>query len=239
MFCQLCGTANTETATACASCSSPISAARSGAGSPAVADTVRATSRDALAAFKTLAGDPVGALPRACESLGGAKALRSGIAFGLVSVVCFASSGPMLLGMRMSDLYDILGFGGVVKLVLFAAIPFLGTALGGSGARRILGGRGALGEDCFIAGAALLPASGCMLASGLLGFENVEVIGVLSVFAACLGILMLHSGYTRIAKLSERASSLAVPIVVLATVWLAKIALSKVLSGSFGGASPY
>ncbi|MBI5433530.1 MAG: hypothetical protein HZA52_11935 [Planctomycetes bacterium] len=243
MFCQLCGTANTDTATACASCSTPISTiqtgARTGAGSPAVADTVKATSKDAFAAFKTLAVDPVGALPRACESLGDAKALRSGVAFGIVSVLCFASAGPMLLGMRMSELYEFLGFAGVLKLALFAAIPFLGTALGGSGARRILAGRGGLGSDCFVAGAALLPASACMLGSGLLGFENVEVIGVLAVFAGCLGILMLYSGYTRVAKLSERAGSLAVPIVVLLTVWLAKIALSKVLSGSFGGDSPY
>ena len=51
MFCQLCGTANTDTATACASCSTPISIVRASAGSPAVADTVKATSRDAFAAF--------------------------------------------------------------------------------------------------------------------------------------------------------------------------------------------
>jgi hypothetical protein len=189
---------------------------------------VKSASKDAFAAFKTLAANPVGALPRACEGLGDAKAMRSGVAFGIVSLLCFVMAGPIFLQMRLSDVYEFLGFGGLMKLILFAAIPFIGTAFGSILARKVFGGQGSLGSDCFIAGASLLPASLCMLVSGILGVGNFEVIGILSVFASCLGILMLFTGYTRITKLSERAGSLVVPIVVLLTMWLAKITLSSV-----------
>ncbi|MCE9592996.1 MAG: hypothetical protein K8S98_02280 [Planctomycetes bacterium] len=241
MFCQKCGTANTDTATLCSSCATAFGLAVP-TGSPAVTDTVKAASRDAFAAFKTLAANPVGALPAACATLGDAKALRSGVAFGVVSVLCFASAGPILLGVggiRLSDLYEQLGFGGVLKYLAFAAIPFVGLTLGSVGARKFLGGKSALGSDCFLAGAALLPASLCMLAASLLGFEHFELIGILAVFAMCLGVLMLYSGYTRITQLTERAASLSVPVVVLLTVWLAKLMLGKVLGGPSGGGFSY
>ena len=234
MYCQSCGTANAETASACSSCGAPFAQHRAPAPSAAVASTVKDVSRDALAAFKSLAGDPVGALPRACEALGEAKALRSGIAFGIVSLVCFLVAGPMLTSMRMSQFYDGLRFGGFLKVLLFAAIPFLCIAVGSMGVRKALGGQGSTGSDCFLAGAALLPTSLCMLASGMLGVGNLEVIGVLSIFAACLAILMLFTGYTRITKLSDRAASLAVPLVVLLTAWMGKAMLTSVMSSFIG-----
>lgn len=235
MFCQKCGTAVAVVAgaaTVCPSCHTPVATAPTGASSAAVADTMKATSRDALAAFKRFALDPVGGLAPACESLGEAKALRAGVAFGLVSVVCFLLGGYLLLPpFFKEDLFEFLGFGGVMKSLLFGVAPFLCTTVGGLAVRKVLGGQGTLGSDGFIAGAALLPISFCMLLSGLLGLGNYEVVAILTVFAGCSGVLMLFAGYTRISKLSDRGGVIAVPSVVLVTLWLFKVIANSVLEG--------
>jgi hypothetical protein len=70
-----------------------------------------------------------------------------------------------------------------------------------------------------------------MLLSGVLGLGNFEAIGILAIFAGCFGILMLFSGYTRISKLGERAGSIAVPIVVIVSAWLAKVVSTSVMTG--------
>jgi hypothetical protein len=237
MFCQKCGTPLGGAIAACPSCNTPIIAGTAGsAGAAPLADTVKATSRDALAAFKTFALNPVAGLPQAYQALGDAKALRAGVAFGVLSLACFLLGGYMLLPeIFKQDLFEFLGFGGVMKCLLFGVVPFLCTAAGGLAVRKALGGQGTLGSDAFIAGAAVLPASICILLSGMVGLGNFEIIGILSVFAGCTGVLTLFSGYTRIAKLSERAGTLAVPVVVILAVWLAKVIASSVMDGPGGG----
>lgn len=237
MFCQKCGNAVLETALACPSCSAPMAVtagARLGgaASSAAVAATLKTTSKDAFTAFKTFAGNPVGGLQPAYDALGPAGALRTGLAFGVVSLLCFLLGGYLLLPpFFREDLFDVLGFGGVMKCLLFAVMPFLCATVGGLGLRKLLGGRGSLGADAFIAGSALLPASLAMLLSGFVGFENQDLIGVLAVVAGCVGILMLFTGYTRVVKLSERMGALGVPAVVLFTLWLSKVLAASVLGG--------
>jgi hypothetical protein len=242
MFCQKCGTVLADTATACLSCSTPIVPAglHPGGTSPA-AETVRSASKDALAAFRSLAGNPVGGLVPAYQALGEARAVRAGVAFGLVSLASFLLGGYLLLPPFMKeDLFEFLGFGGVMKCLLFALIPFLCTAAGSLAVRKGFGGRGGLGSDAFVAGASLLPASLCMLAGGLVGLEHYQAIGVLTVVAGCTGTLMLFAGYTRVAKLGERAATIAVPLVILLTVWLAKSLSTSVLTGGGGGGDiPY
>ncbi|HEX5009968.1 MAG TPA: hypothetical protein VFY71_06165 [Planctomycetota bacterium] len=209
-----------------------------GLGAPnAVAGRVQGASRDALAALKLFAGDPVGGLARAYEAIGAAKAQSTGIAFGVVSVACFVLGGYLTFPFK-EGLFDFLGFGGVLKCLLFAVMPFLCATVGGITVRRVFGGQGSTGGDVFVAGAALLPVSLCMLLAGILGLANIEVVAVLSVFAGCLAVLMLFSGYTRIARLSDRAGSLSVPIVVLLGVWLTKILATSVLSGPGNAGMP-
>lgn len=239
MFCQKCGTAMPDTAAACPSCAAPVAQAHA-APAAAVADTVKAASKDAVAALKSLAGNPVGALAPAYEGLGDAKALRCGVAFGVVSLVCFLLGGYLMLPPYMKqDLFEFLRFGGVMKSIFFAIVPFLCTAVGALAVRKVFGGQGGLGGDCFIAGAALLPASICMILSGLLGMENYQVVLVVSVFAGCIGIMMLFAGFTRISKLTDRAATIAVPIVVVLAVWLAKVVSTSVLTRGGPSDFPY
>ena len=242
MFCQRCGTALADAGTACPSCLSPVPPPA--APSAGLAAGWKAISRDALASLKVFAGNPVAGLPPAYDSLGERRALRTGIAFGVLSMSCFLLGGYwMLPPFLREDLFDFLGFGGVVKGLAFAGIPFVCTVAGSVGVRKVLGGQGTFAGDCFIAGAALLPISVCMLLAGILSLGNPKTILALVVFAGCIGILMLYSGYTRISKLTERAGSIAVPVVVLLSAWLAKVLSTSVLEGSgptgLGSGFPY
>ena len=230
MFCQRCGTAIADSGLACPSCSAPAAQTVHAA---TIADKVKATSKDALGAFRSFAVNPVAGLQPAYAALGDAKALRTGVAFGVVSVVCFLLGGYLMLPPFMrEDLFRFLGFGGVMKCLLFAVVPFVCTVAGSAAVRKMLSSQGTLGGDCFTSGAALLPVSFCMLLAGILSLGNLEAIAALSVFAGCVCILMLFSGYTRISKLTERAGSIAVPSVVILGTWLAKIISTSVLTGS-------
>jgi len=237
MFCQQCGTSMPEAATACPSCSTPV--ARAGAagpatGSAALAGTVKAAYGSGLAALKGFAGDPVGRLPSTYAALGEAQARRIGLTYGVLSALCFLLGGYLLFPFK-DGLFDFLGFGGVMKCLLFAVIPFACVSGGSLAARRLLGAQGGPGGDVFVAGAALLPMSFAMVVNGLLGYEHAAAMGVVSIFAGVTAVLMLFSGYSRISALSERATTVAIPIVVLLTIWLGKSIASSVLEGGLGG----
>jgi len=238
MFCAQCGSSVAEGASACGSCHAPVAVlagAGAGAATPSMAISVKSTFGSALGVLKGLAADPVGRLPASYEALGDAQARRIGLAYGAISLACFLLGGYLLLPFK-EGLFDFLGFGGVLKCLLFGALPFACTALGSCAVRRALGGRGGgTGGDLFIAGVAVLPGSLAMLLSGLLGFENYTAITVISVFAGCTGTLILYCGFSRLSKLSERAATLAVPVVVVLALWLAKTVASSVLHGGFGG----
>lgn len=235
MFCSKCGTVMADAITACVNCGAPTGVGVAPA-SGGAAGAVRGAFLDALTAFKAMVGNPVGALAPAYEALGEARALRAGAAFGVVSLVCFLLGGYLLLPPFMrEDLFEFLGFGGVMKCLLFGLVPFLCTTIGSLGVRKAFGGQGGAGGDAFCAGAALLPASFCMLVGGVLGLENAKTIGALTVFALCTGTLMLFAGYTRIAKLGERSGTIGVPLVILFGAWLAKVISTSVLTGGGGG----
>lgn len=235
MFCQKCGVAVGEVAAACPSCSTPIPEIATRAPAGAILGTLQ----EALASLRSFAGDPVGRLAPACESLGEARARRVGIAFGAAATAGFLLGGYLTLpGFVRREIFDVLGFGGVCKSLAFAVVPFACAALGGHAIRRLFGGRGSLGSDGFLAGAAVLPAAIAMILSGILGLENAVLVLVVSVLAGCTSILMLHAGFTRISKLSDRAATLSVPAVVLLGMWLARLLAASVLEGPGSSDAP-
>lgn len=233
MFCQTCAAAIDDTAAACPSCQTPVARVAQ-SGQAAATAGIKAAFGDALTALKSLASDPVGRLPSVYASLGEGKAQRVGLVYGLLSLVAFLLGGYLLLPFR-EGLFDFLGFGGVMKCLLFALVPFLCTALGSLGVRKAFGGQAGTGADLFTAGVAVLPISLAMPINGWLGYEHYALMVAVSVLAGCTGVLVLNSGYGRIAKLGERACTLAIPIVVLLVLWLGKSLASSVLEGSLGG----
>jgi len=228
MFCPKCGTQNPDTAAACSKCGAPLGArgASGGAG-----DKFKTASQDALTAFKTFAVDPVGGLAPAANSLGQARAMGVGIVFGVVFTLCTALG---IYRVFLSGLGGGPGFGGFLKMLVVAAIPFVSLAAAGLAVRKVFGGEGGLGMDTFIAGAACLPFGFVMLLGSLLGPGNISVIYALSMFAICFTILMLFAGLTRIGKTSERAATIAVPIMLLVSGWLAKTIYTSMMQSAMG-----
>lgn len=222
MFCQKCGTQIPENAVACSSCG--VSAAAPNPTALA-ADKVKVASKDALQAFKLFASNPVAGLSVAFESLGQSRALGVGITFGALFSLCVLFGVYRLLG----EWGRPHGFSGFIKILVVAVVPFISLFGASVLGRKAFRGEGGFGHDSFIAGASLLPFGFVALLAGILGLGNIEVIAVFTLFAICLIILMLFAGLTRICKLSERAATIAVPLMLIASAWLTKIIYTAML----------
>lgn len=233
MFCSQCGKEIQEDAEFCISCGASIKQGK--AISPEFVSKVKTASQDALSAFKVFAVNPVGGLSTAFESIDRNRALWAGVFFALVFDVL------MLLGMYLGikkvqgGIGSLLGFypsfgglkfGDVLKLLIFGAIPFVSLTLSSLLARKIFHGTDGFEGDIFIAGAALLPFGFFAVITGLLGIANFEVVAIFFVFAICYTILILYSGCTKISKISEGGAALAVPLMLLLSVWFSKIIFS-------------
>lgn len=225
MFCQNCGKEIQENAEFCVSCGANIKQGKPV--SQEFANKVKTASQDALSAFKVFAVNPVGGLSVAFESLDRNRALWVGVFFAVVSVVSDILT-YLILRKKLGFLLYLGGSssGNILKLILLGAIPFVSIAVSSALARKIFRGAGSFEGDIFIAGASLLPLAFFQIIAGILGIANFEVITILAIFAICYTILMLYSGSTQISKITEGGAALAVPVMLLLSIWLIKIIYS-------------
>ena len=224
MFCSKCGTENAETATVCVKCSAPIAAHHSSH----AADAMKGAGKDALEAFKMFATDPVPGLPKAFESLGEARALGAGIGFGIVTALCFVAWGYLFFG----EFGRPQGFGGFLKTLLWSVVPFASLVGACFLARLVFRGKGGINHDCFIAGAAILPLGVLFLLAGIFGLQHLDVTYYFVPFALCTAVLLLFSGCVRIFYMSERAATIAVPVLLIISGWISKAIYSAMSRSS-------
>jgi hypothetical protein len=180
------------------------------------------TAKQAVDAFKKFATDPVGGLPVACESLDNSSALGVGVAFCLAFMACLFVVVQKLTSLPVKEILKL-------DYILLGATPFLCLAASSFVARNIFRGSGRIGNDCFVAGAALLPAGFAAVLSAFLGGGNVEVAVLLWVFVICITIMILYAGCNRIAKLTERAATFAVPTMLCISAFIAKVLFANQL----------
>lgn len=192
----------------------------------AAADKIRAASIDAFRAFGMFVLNPVGGLVTACESVGSERSFGVGIVFGAVSSLF------VLLGVYglLPGSFRPQGLSGFMKILLVALAPSVSLFGGTVIADKVFQGEGGLGRDSFISGASLLPFGFVILSASILGFENIEIVGVLTLFAVCLTILMLFAGLTRICRISDRLGTIAVPLILLIDVWTSRIVCTTILN---------
>ena len=231
MYCSSCGRELVENLRFCDGCGFELgdgSAASSTTLSQQVKGEVKARSLDAWRAFKQFAKSPVGGLPVSFSMLDDQRAIQVGIVFAglyevslLIGILIFKSKVTSLLGayLPIGDL-TISQF---LKVLLLGLVPF--AALIGALAlvRAIFRGTGGISGDFYTAGAVLLPVGFFALASSILGAANVEVIGILLLFAMTYSVLILYSGCSRIGGIAETGAAPAVPIILLVSVWITKI----------------
>lgn len=184
------------------------------------------SAKDALHTIKTLLPNPTGEFSLAFEALGAKRALWVGIIYGGVFAFCLICATYFLL----SEWARPQGFSGFITILIISAVPFISFLGAATVIRKILRAEGTLGHDSFVAGTALLPFSCAVLLGALLGLGNIEVTAIFALFATCLTILMLFTGLTRIFKTSERAATLAVPLMILASAWISKVIYTVLLN---------
>ncbi len=231
MFCPKCGTLNPDLATACVKCGTALPAARSSpvaAQASQAAAKVQSAMKDALGALKIFVTNPVPGLPKAVEQLGPARALGAGLCFGAI-----ASVGIFLWMYLAFDSFGRPhGIGGFFKALISAVVPFVTLYAACLAVRLVFGGQGSFRHDGFITGSALLPVGLYFLLAGILGPRNSGVAFLFLPFAFCTGILLLFSGCTRILNLSERAATIALPIMIVISAWLSRVIYSAMFRDS-------
>ncbi len=219
MFCINCGAAvNGEVLAACANCGK--AAAPSTLTGADVTRVIKEASSDALTAIRQVAVDPVAGLASSFASLGEQRARSAGAAFG----VGFALLSALAAVMGASKLGSESNLKVFVGMFVLALVPFVAIAAISAGARKALGGNGTVAGDLFTAGVALQPIGVFFVLAAILGVANYQAVGVLSLFAWTYMLCILFTGSTRLAGLPERFAPPAVAVMLLAAIWLTKIA---------------
>ncbi|MBI5395710.1 MAG: hypothetical protein HZA91_10475 [Verrucomicrobia bacterium] len=226
MFCQKCGKEIGSELKSCPHCNHAVAGGNPLAG---LKDKTKVASKDALKSLRLLVVNPVGGLAAAFESLDPGRALGVGIAFGVVFVVCVVLGGYMSLPtwIRPND------WSTYSKAIFCAAVSFAGTVAGSALARKLFKGDGGWNADVFTVGASLLPVALYVFIGGVLGFGNYQILLVLGVFAVCLTVMVLHAGCCRILKLSEKAATLAVPLILIVGCGVGKMICAAILQQYF------
>jgi len=178
---------------------------------------------DALKAFKTLALNPVGGMKVAFDNLGAQRAMMVGVAFGI------ALDLSIVAGLGFSRALADQSFEVVLKVLILGLVPLGSATVGCTTARKVFRGHGNVQSDIFIAGASLLPFAVPLLAIGILGLGNIEIVIVIGVFASTTAILMMYSGCTTVQGISDAAATLCVPLMIVADAYAAKIIVMSLL----------
>lgn len=189
---------------------------------------------DLTAALKPLAADPVGGLKTAFDLLGPSRAMAVGLGAGLLSVLLF-DAGLFFGGRGAARGFGELPvappaglevtFKALLRVTFVGLVLFAGVILGSLICRKVFQGHGSSPGDVFVAGVCLLPVGVAVPLVALLGPANFEVCAVLLVLALCLNVLILYSGCVKVHRLSERASTVAVPAIILLSHWVASVIL--------------
>jgi len=189
-----------------------------------------AAGNDAWKAFTTLAKNPVGGLRAAFEALGPSRAMQVGIVFAILFDLCAVFASHSALSSLSSELARgghsaAVGwsFLGLIKVIFMGCVPYASAVGGFAAVRAIFKGHGSIQSDMFVAGASLLPAVILILAGLILGVGNFEIVLAIAVFAVTTTVLILYSGCTTLQGIPDAAATLAVPLMLLADMYICKI----------------
>ncbi len=233
MFCKTCGRALAENLRFCDGCGTDVNGG--GAATPLsqqLKSEVRARSLDAWQGVKLFAKSPVGGLPESFALFDDRRAVQVGIVFAigyevaiLVGALILKSRAEALIGgiFPIRSLIGELTAAQLFKILFLGLVPFVSLIGACALARAIFRGKGRVAGDVYTAGAALLPTGLFVLLASLLGAANIEVIGILFLFALTYSILILYAGCSRIGIISEAGAAPAVPIILLMSAWITKI----------------
>lgn len=249
-FCPSCGAAAKGGAPGASASSAGASAGPSAAAAQRakIEAQLKAGSQDAVQALKVLALDPVGGLPKSVHLFDEGRALIVGAIFGVVYALAMmlaaARGAGMLPGMGMGgmgagsmtaeQLEALRALGGItppstfsiMMKALLAGLVFAAVIIGVyAGARLVFKGVGSLATDVYCAGSSLLPWTVFLIVATLLGGANFEINILVMLFALTYSILMLFTGFSKVANISEGKAALAVPIMLAVSFYLLSVVI--------------
>lgn len=196
-----------------------------------IGKAVSTASHDAFGALRKLSVDPVGGLPEAYASLGPDRARAAGAAL-CVGFALLTTLGVLVGAKRL--LPDGIPLGGsgladVLKTFLVLLVLPAAFAAASFATRKVLRAAPPISADLMTAGAALIPSGAATVAAGLLGLGNLEIVLALYLFALCYLVLLLYGGLTGIGGVASRVAVPAVPLLILAAGWIAKVVIAALL----------
>ncbi len=223
MFCSKCGTQNANDVTECTNCSNIFPKSGTTFQTDKAKEQVKIAINDAWATFRHLGLDPVGGLQSAYQGLGKARSFGVGVAFGLVFAIFFVIAFNQIpfLGMQFRVQSGIAGW---IKLLIIGFVPYVALTVSCFIGEKV--GKGSGGDifsNGFVSGVALLPLGIFTLITSIIGVGNVEIVFTLGIVAICLTILILFAGLIRIGNVSEKVASIAVPLMLVISLWIGKV----------------
>jgi hypothetical protein len=69
-----------------------------------------------------------------------------------------------------------------------------------------------------------------ILIGGVIGISNMEILGLLMLFAWIYLLLMMFAGMTRVGALPEQLAAPMLPVVLFVTGWLSKVIYGAMMS---------
>jgi hypothetical protein len=224
MICPKCGHAVNAGIVFCGDCGATIPETKPEAASPG--ERLKTLAPTVWKTFLAVFENPVENLSPNFDRLKKQEALEVGIAFAVLFDIC-AFFGLYMMLPRWAGTP---GFADILKILIFGFVP--PAALSGAIflARKVFrASAGTIESDVFLAGIALIPIGILLLLSGVLGMGNLEVTGLVGVFALSYLILILFTGCAKISEIATVRAVPAVPIIILVTAWLSKIVYAAML----------
>ena len=165
--------------------------------------------------------NPAGGLLPAYSRLENSQLKQVGVAYGLLSCLCFVCS-YFMTGITLNF--------SVWQLFLLGLIPFVSFILTGSVFRGLWHHKGNIATDVFIAGVAIAPLA---LAAVLIGFVPITVLSLVVplLFLGCsYSALSLQSGYTQLLNMTEGKASSIVALMLASNSFISFFLISSFIT---------
>jgi hypothetical protein len=204
-----------------------------------VLESSKSALSDVWCAFKLVWQDPANGFQDALLALGDARAFRT----GMILCITFILAGWIVILKAVNLLAGFIGllaggFGGTffssisgqldisdhLCILLSLSAPVVGLAVILWGIKNLFKGVGTFKHFTFVTGVALIPITFFLLLLWLLGNNSVELITLTALFCFTAFILLLNASLMSVMRLSSRNALLLVPVLLVADLFVARVA---------------
>lgn len=194
----------------------------------------KAATDDAWRAVKMLLRDPAGGQSASLKLLGDGRALGVGMIFiaAMALTACLAARAALSQLGHISAAFGTtsglpfdpasLDMTGYLKIILMALIPAAAILISLIALGRIFGGKASFRSSVFCTGVIVLPVGFLLASTGILGLGNAELMLLIAIFAATIGVVLTYSALVA-HELSTAKAVWLTPAVLVLTIYISKV----------------